>query len=165
MKHVNPLSKESIVTLQELYKNGPYHRLRQRAHILLLSDKGFSITELSHVTDLDRDTISLTLDCWEESGLGGLYDKPGRGRKPIYTEQEQALIAEKLEQAPRQIKKIRADIANETGKSASIDTLKRVVKRQGMVWKRLQKEPAKKPDAAEYSLRKQKLEALKKSQK
>ena len=163
MKHVTPLTKESIITLQELYKYGPCHRLRQRAHILLLSDKGFSIDELSHVTDLDRDTISLTLDCWEEKGLGGLYDKPGRGRKPIYTELEQAIIAEKLEQTPRQIKKIRADIANQTGKSASVDTIKRIVKRQGMIWKRLQKEPAKHPDPVEYTLKKQKLESLKKS--
>jgi transposase len=165
MKHVKPLSKENMITLQELYKNGPCHRLRQRAHLLLLSDKGFSINELSQVTDLDRDTVSLTLDCWEANGLEGLYDKPGRGRKPIYTEQEQAMIAEKLEQEPRQIKKIRADIANQTGKSASIETLRRVVKHQGMVWKRLQKEPAKKPEPAEYSLKKQKLESLKKSQK
>jgi transposase len=165
MKQVKRLSKESIITLQALYKYGPSHRLRQRAHILLLSDKGFSITELSYVTDLDRDTISLTLNSWEEKGLGGLYDKPGRGRKPIYTEQEQAMIAEKLEQEPRQIKKIRADIANQTGKSASVDTLKRIVKHHGMVWKRLQKEPAKQPDPLEYSLKKQKLESLKKSQK
>jgi|SRR6185436_11999904 len=162
MKHIKPLSCESIITLQEMYKYAPGHRLRQRAQIIFLSNKGLSINELSYITELDRDTISLTLDCWEKKGLRGLYDEHRSGRRPIYNKEEQALIASRIEQEPRQLKKVLADVEEETGKSASLKTLKRIAKRQGMVWKRLKKGLAGQPDGQEYNLKKQALEKLKK---
>lgn len=163
MKHIKPLSQLSMITLQEMYQYAPIHRLRQRAHILLLSNKRLSLDEISYVADLDRETGSLTLDNWDKKGLGGLYDKHRCGRRTIYSEQEQSLIVAKLEQEPRQMKKVRADIAQQTGKTSSIDTLKRVVKRHGMVWKRLKKGLAGQPDPVDYTLKKQPLDALNKS--
>ena len=85
MKFVSVLKEVEIITLQELYKNGSTHRLRQRAHIILMSNKKFKIDTISAVTGLDRDTVSATFNKWESTGLVGLYDSKKSGRPSIFT--------------------------------------------------------------------------------
>jgi transposase len=150
MKYVNPLLEPMIITLKEMYKNAPVHRMRQRAHIILMSNKGLTLEEIGLVTDLDRDTISATIDVWEKQGLGGLYDGARIGRPPIFNESEQALILSQIEQEPRQLKKVLATIKNITGKSSSTDTIKRIAKRKNLIWKRIKKHVASKPNTEEY---------------
>ena len=74
MKFVVPLSSAELTTLNELYKNHGIHRLRQRAHIILMSNNGMKIDTISKAVGLDRDTISILIDNWENIGIIGLYD-------------------------------------------------------------------------------------------
>jgi len=113
--------------------------LRQRAHIILMSNRKITINEIALAIELDRDTISSTIDGWETIGIIGLYDAKRSGRPNIYTDDEKELIKLKIEEEPRQIKAVTAEVIVLTGKPSSIHTIKRVAKQKGMRWKRLKK--------------------------
>jgi len=139
MKYVKELLDSEIITLSEMYRNAPVHRLRQRAHIILMSNRKITINEIALAIELDRDTISSTIDGWETIGIIGLYDAKRSGRPNIYTDDEKELIKLKIEEEPRQIKAVTAEVIVLTGKPSSIHTIKRVAKQKGMRWKRLKK--------------------------
>jgi len=161
MKFVSPLTEDEIITLNEMHKNASTHRLRQRAYMLMLSNRGYKMNELSKLLELDRDTISLTFDAWEKQGLSGLYDKPKSGRKPIFNSEQEQLIVDKIEGSPSQLKGVVSAIEAETGKSASVDTIKRIAKKKGLKWKRIKKQLKGKPNKEEYAEKKAKLSDLK----
>lgn len=161
MKFVQPLSSVEVLTLQEMYHNAPIHRLRQRAHILLMSDRKMQIKFIAQSTGLDRDTISQTIDDWEAIGLRGLYDNNRSGRPPIYNEKDTDVIMQKLSDEPRRLKALVGDIETATGKTSSVDTIKRVVKKKGFRWKRMKKALAGKPSAEEYDEKRKRIDALK----
>lgn len=139
MKYVKALLEAEITTLNEMYRNARLHRLRQRAHIILMSNRKLTIKEIASVTELDRDTLSATLVAWETIGIIGLYDAKRTGRPGIYTDSEKELIRLKIEEEPRQIKSVTAKVIALTGKESSIHTIKRIAKQKGMRWKRLKK--------------------------
>lgn len=139
MRYVNGLLEPEITTLNEMYRNAPVHRLRQRAHIILMSNKKLTINEIALVTELDRDTITATIVAWETIGIIGLYDGKRSGRPSIYTEEEKDFIQLKIEEEPRQLKTVTAEVMALTGKASSVHTIKRVAKQKGMLWKRLKK--------------------------
>lgn len=60
------LTIEQQTHLTLLYKSSQDHRERQRAHVLLLSSRQYSIEDLAVLFDLDRDTISRWMNRWEE---------------------------------------------------------------------------------------------------
>lgn len=161
MKYVTPLSDFEWLTLKEMYKNAPIHRLRQRAHILLMSHQKMQIKEIALAVGLDRDTISSTFDAWTNRGLGALYDNQRSGRPKIFNESDEALILLKLSANPRCLKALAADIEKMTGKRASTETIKRIIKKKDFRWKRIKKKVAGKPTAEEYELKKKALNALK----
>lgn len=139
MKYVKPLSPPEIITLKEMYKNAPVHRMRQRAHIILMSNRMMTIKSIALGMDLDRDTISSTIDAWESIGIRGLYDNKRTGRPPIYNEEENKIINSLVEKEPKQLKICLSEIESQTGKTSSVDTIKRVIKRSGRRWKRIKK--------------------------
>jgi transposase len=146
MKYVKKLSEVESITLNELYKNHIIHRLRQRSHIILMSDNGVEIKTISIVTGLDRDTISMLMDRWDSVGIIGLYDGERSGRPRIFDAENEAKIIKKIENEPRILKQVTAEINEETEKNASSATVKRILKKHKKVWKRMKKTLAKKAD-------------------
>ena len=88
--------------VNELYKNHIIHRLRQRSHIILMSNNGMNIKTISTATGLDRDTISMLMDRWESTGIIGLYDGERSGRPRIFDADNEAKIIEKIEYMAKQ---------------------------------------------------------------
>lgn len=80
MKFIKNLTEEQTDTLREQHKNGCTHRVRQRAHAVLLSAKGYTLIQLADIFDLDRDTVSEWLRVWEQQGASALHDAPKSGR-------------------------------------------------------------------------------------
>ena len=130
MKFIATLSDPELITLEQLYQNGPSHRLRQRAHIILMNHRKIPINSIVQITSLDRDTISVGLDHWEKQGIAGLYDLPRSGRTRIFSIAEEKMIIKKIEDEPRSLKKVTAEVNDETKKRASVDTVKRIVKKR-----------------------------------
>ena len=99
MRFIENVSQETISMLQRIYKHSKHHRVRQRAHYILLSFQRHTTTELMDIFQVDRITIYHWFDAWESRHLAGLYDKAkqsvlpnvrrskkckfGSGRKPF----------------------------------------------------------------------------------
>jgi transposase len=139
MLYIKRLTVEEIVTLEEMHKNHPRHLTRNRAHRILLSYQGYSVPEICAIYNVCRQTVSTLFHHWERDGLCGLVDRPGRGRPSILTKREQIEVIKKVEQSPRSLKKVIADLTQEAGISISTDTLRLICKRAGLVWKRVRK--------------------------
>ena len=80
MKFVSALSEADQADLTAVYRSGPSHRQRQRAHAVLLSAQQYTLDQLSQIVQSDPATISRWLDQWQEHGLPGLSDAPKSGR-------------------------------------------------------------------------------------
>ena len=65
MRFIGNVSQETISMLQRIYKQSKHHRVRQRAHCLLLSLQGLTTTELVKIFQVDRITIYHWFDAWE----------------------------------------------------------------------------------------------------
>lgn len=88
-KFVAPLTNAQRTQLKQIYKTDSQWRCRQRAHAVLLSDKQFAVNQLADIFEVDRDTISLWLDWWNEYQFDGLADDPRAGRPALLRNEEE----------------------------------------------------------------------------
>src|SRR5688500_5591537 len=103
MKFVRELRVEQQQELQSLVKTSPTYRVRQRAHAILLSSRGYTVETLSDIFSVHRTTISEWIDGWHLSGVGSLDDAPRSGRPPILRPEEEQVLLDHLEINPRSI--------------------------------------------------------------
>lgn len=132
MRFIHGLSLDTRHLLHRLYKESQHHRVRQRAHCILLSFQGITTTALMAIFSVDRITIYNWFDAWEAHHFAGLYDKKRCGRPPKLTEEEQEKAQYYLEQHPRDIRKVVHLLEQGTSKRVSTKTIKRLVKKTAM---------------------------------
>ena len=129
MKFVQKLTPEEVLTLKDLSKFGPNYRYRQRAHMLLLSNKKYMLNELADIFQINRDQVSETISRCESSGLVGLRDQSGRGRKTkISPESSEIIILWVDKNVPRSTKKIMQYINEKLHLEVCEDTIKNLLK-------------------------------------
>lgn len=155
------ISLETQHLLERLYRQSRHHRVRQRAHCLLLRSQGLSPTELSKIFPVSPKTLYNWFNAWNASGLVGLYDRPGRGRREKLNDEQKAQIKAWVLASPRQLKAIVQKVKDAWDIEVSTDTLKRVLKAAGMRWRRMRRVPAKRPPQAEYRRKRYALDILK----
>ena len=129
MRFIHDLSPETQRLLRRCYKESKHHRVRQRAHCILLSFDGRTTTDLMDIFDVDRLTIYHWFDAWEVYHFAGLYDHKGRGRHPKLTIEEQEKAQQYIEQYPQDMKKVVYLLEQETSKRVSTKTIKRLLKK------------------------------------
>ncbi len=156
-RYVSELSIEHKAALEELRGPGYTSRIGKRAEAVLLSARGYSMDEISTITDCHRLSVSHWLSNWDERGIDGLLEREGRGRKRLLTEAEESQVMAWLDELPNNAKSLAVKIEEAFDKKVSIDTVKRLIKRHGKVWKRVRSGPAGEPDPAEYEQCKQEL--------
>jgi len=125
-KYVSPLSEDDIRFLANLVKKDSSFRIRTRAHIILLSFKGFCIDDISEIFDLNRDTVSSCIRAWEKHGRDGLADRPKCGRPLGLSSSEMETVKKIIGESPQTVRHILARIEEETGKKISRASLKRI---------------------------------------
>lgn len=138
MRYVREVTDSELGNLEFAYKNHTSARVRTRAHIIILSNKGYPLQAIADICELTRQTVSAVITRWEESGFTGLYDRPRPGKPRSLTSEDECFIHELAEQEPRSINKIIASLEDLRGKKVSKSTVKRVLKRK-KVWKRIRK--------------------------
>lgn len=151
MKYIESLSHETVKMLERIYRQSEHHQVRQRAHCILMSFQGFTMTQLMALFMVSRKTVFNWFQAWERHKLIGLYNEPGRGRKPLFSPEQKAQIREWVKAEPRNLKKVLGQIQETWDISASLETIKRVLKSVGMSWRRIRKRVAGVPDAVEYA--------------
>lgn len=122
------LTEEETATLQEGMKNGAAHLFRKRCHCLILSSAGYEVKNLAEVLGVSSITIYGWLNRWEKKGLVGLRDRGGRGRKPILTIADFALVKERVQQNAQQLRLARVQLKEELERDFSDKTLRRYIK-------------------------------------
>ncbi len=91
----------------------------------------------------------------------GLYNQPGRGRKRIFTPEQEKEIYQWVQESPIQLKSVLARIKETWDITTSKKTLKRILKRLEMSWHRFRRGRAGEPEKTEYQRKRQQLEELK----
>lgn len=132
MKFVSPLSDTDLQVLNDAYMQGEKPALRRRAHAILLSNKGYTINQISDILAVRRGAVSMWLKAWKTDGLTGLTAKAQSGRPAIYDEQDRELLKTLVAQTPHQIKAVQARLQEETGKTSCSMTIKRALKKSGV---------------------------------
>ena len=160
MLFVKALTSEEIITLKDMNKYHPHHVPRMRAHIILLSHKGLAISDIKIAYPLSRQTIAYCLHAWEKLGVCGLFDKPRIGRPRKLSAEKTANVVEIIEDNPRSLKAVIAEIACKFDIEVNTSTLKRLCKNAGMSWKRIRKSLKSKRDSEKYAESKKELEGL-----
>jgi transposase len=130
MRFIEHLSPETQHLLRRISKQSQSHRVRQRAHCILLSFAGLTTTELMKVFDVERLTIYHWLNAWEERRFAGLYDGKGRGRPYKLTSEEQATVQQYVQEHPQDLKQVVYKIEQETTKKVSTKTIQRLLKKK-----------------------------------
>ena len=165
MRFIQDVSNETIHLLQRIHKQSRHHRVRQRAHCILLSIQGYPTHRLVDIFHVDRITIYHWFNAWEQRGLPGLYDRPGKGRHALFNTDQKEQIQQWVKMFPKNLSKIRALIQEAFALEVSKQTIKRVLKACQFRWKRIRKRVKGQPDPAIYQERKQALELLREEEK
>jgi transposase len=146
MKYVAPLPDVDIHTFHEMPRSHPSRRARMRAHSLLLSHQGGSMPHMARMYQVDYRSVSSWIDQWPTRGFGGFYDQPGAGRRPTLSLDEQHKVQQYLQDSPKDLQHVVHQLAQETRQRVSTKTMKRLMKKNRSVWKRMRKGPAKSPE-------------------
>jgi transposase len=147
IREINPLS---FKLLERIHRQSRYHQVRQRADFLILASGGVKVEELMKIFKISYKTIYNWINRWELSGIVGLYNKPGRGRKRIFNPEQESKIREWLKQEPRQLKKTLQKIKEEWDIEVSAETIKRILRKFHMSWQRMRRVVGGEPDPIEY---------------
>lgn len=102
------MSEEAWRQLEDLHRTGRSHRVRQRAHTVLLSAQAYTLDQIADILRVDRDAVSRTLDRWEAGGVTALEEGHRPGRPPKV---DTALEAEVLASAAEQPASLRRVLA------------------------------------------------------
>ena len=161
MRHIKGLSKETLKILDRIRQQSKYYQVRQRAHCIKLSFQGYQISELIQIFKVSRNTIYNWFNNWDCSSLAGLYNNPGRGRKPLFNINQEKLIKEWVKETPKNLEKVQDKIKKEWGVSSSKDTIKRVLKIAKMGWYRIKRRVGGSPVSSFYNKKIKELKKLK----
>jgi transposase len=96
------LTEEEDRTLSELRvaKTVP-QRTRDRAHMLRLNAQGWTVPAIAEIFECHEHTVRATLRRWQQDGLGGLWEAPGRGAKRQWQEADLQSVEQWIEQEER----------------------------------------------------------------
>ena len=163
LKFVSPLTGEQRAESEEIKGCGIFpERVANRARCILLSDRKFTIKEISDIFQVYRETVSAWINKREQEGPAGLADKPGKGRKPVLTKEEQGILKRLILENPRSSETVAEKQKKETGKSISCRSVKIWAKKFGMKWKRARKSLKLKRNNDDFEKAKRDIEAFEK---
>ena len=89
LRDINPLS---LKLLNRIYRESRHHQVRQRAHFFILVSQNVKNENLMKIFKVSYKTMYNWLNRWEDEGMLGLYNKPGRGRKKNFDSAQLAQI-------------------------------------------------------------------------
>ena len=150
-RFIQKLPKAQVQGLEQLRDDGASSRIRHRAHAVLLSSNGTSVKEIAKIFQTNRNTVYSWFDRWEANGFDGLTDKARAGAPTKLNEDQQQRAIELLQETPQSINATLVKIKEEIGVEISADTLKRLAKKNRLVWKRMRKSLRSKRDQKNFA--------------
>jgi len=133
------LTPEQSETLRELrVANSVNHRVRDRAHMLLLNADDWNVASIADIFKCHEHTVRTALKRWQKEGLYGLWEKGGRGQKPTWQPADLDYLEDCLEAEERTYnsRQLAAKLATERDVHLSPDRIRKLLKKKGYRWKR-----------------------------
>lgn len=165
MRYIRDLNPESKKLLERISYQSKFPQVRDRAKCILLSSNKFSIQELMSIFKVGRKTIYNWLTRWEDQKIRGLYNQKGRGRKPKLNQQQREQVKALVKSEPKSLNTVRSEIYKMWGIELSKETIKRIIKKLNLIWKRMKRGMSKSPDEWELEVKLPRLEELKQQAK
>ena len=161
MRYIKGLTKDTLKLLKRIYQQSKYYQVRQRAHCIQLSYQGYKISELMSIFQVSRHTIYNGFNAWELSKFSGLYNSSGRGRKKLFTVEQEQQIKNWVKETPKNLEKVPEKILREWGNIVSKKTIKRTIKSAYMGWYRIKRRVGGNPLPEFYAQKVKELDKLK----
>lgn len=102
-KTVPKLDYWSRVTLESMQSYHPKGYLRNRAHMLLLRDDGYSVSEIADILNLSVQTIRQVLAHYDQDKLAGLYRNSDSGRGSQLKSEQWEEFAKWVREGPKSL--------------------------------------------------------------
>ena len=122
------LSEEAKGALEQQYRKGQTHCYRQRCRMLLLKAEGQPSKAIARQVGSCEVSVNAWVKRYESEGIAGLQTKPGRGRKPILAEENEAVIRAAVKAERQRLSQAKRIIETELDKHFSLPTLSRFLK-------------------------------------
>jgi transposase len=108
-------------------------RVKDRAEAVRLSHLGWYVEAIAKHLHCHVSTVRNALNRWLERGLEGLWESPGRGRKPRWTEEDMVYLETLLREDPRSYTcdELAEKLEQDRGVKLSGDQLRRILKKRG----------------------------------
>lgn len=129
------LSVAEKQALEEGYRSGKSHAFRKRCQLVLLKSQGRTSKDVGQIVEMNQISVNRWLDRYQAEGIEGLTTKPGRGRKPVLDqEQDAAKVRQAVQprggpQERQRLSQAKQILEEELDKEFSLKTLKRFLKR------------------------------------
>lgn len=127
------LTPEEDFTLSELrVATTVAQRTRDRAHMLRLNAQGWAVGAIAEIFECHEHTVRATIRRWQQQGLGGLWEAPGRGTKRKWQEEDMQYLEQCLEQQERTINSMQLAtvLEQERQVNLSADRLRRILQKR-----------------------------------
>ena len=118
--------------LEKVYQTHSKSHVRQRAHCLLLSARGYRIPLLARIFSTRTHTIRSWFNRWESEGIEGLEIRSGRGLKPAINEDDTAFVTsirEEVSADPRNLSRVVEKLNARWGTALSVGQVKNFIKK------------------------------------
>jgi transposase len=159
------LEAEEDARLREIEQEDPYlkPKVRLRAQVLRLSNRGATIEQIAAYTSRSRVSVGRDFDRWEKHGFGGLADESPPGNPPRLTQGVRTFVRERLSEEERtwNATQLAEAIEERFRVRVSAEAVRQHLNSMGYSWKRTRYVPAKEPDPEEEREAREELEELK----
>jgi len=127
------LNKQEDSTLYELsVANGVPRRTKLRAIALRLNANGWTVARIAAHLQQSQQAIRQTLHRWQNRGLAGLWEAPGRGKKRCWEEADLLAVEGWLEEERSYTsRQLSEKLAKERGVEIEAKWLQRLLKKRG----------------------------------
>jgi transposase len=127
------LTREQDKTLLKLRTEDVPQKVKDRAEVIRLNAHGWYVEKIAAHFTWTPQTVREVLHKWEKLGIQGLWDKPGRGGKTKYTEEDIVFLEECLKKEPRTYNSLQLaqKLSSDRHIKLSPDRLRRVLKKRG----------------------------------
>ncbi|ABA24953.1 transposase (plasmid) [Trichormus variabilis ATCC 29413] len=135
------LTKEQDRMLLNLRTADVPQKVKDRAEVIRLSAHGWYVEKIAAHFNWTAQTVREVLHRWEDLGLEGLWEKPGRGGKSRWAEADMVFLEECLELEPRTYNSVQLaqKLEQERSVKLSPDWLRQVLKKRGSFGNELEK--------------------------
>jgi transposase len=108
-------------------------RVKDRAEAIRLSHQGWYVEKIAAHLHWQVETVRKTIKRWQQGGLGGLWDAPGRGKTASWKEEDIAYLEDCLREEERTYNSVQLaeKLKRERGVRLSPEHLRQVLKKRG----------------------------------